>query len=66
MELTINPTVSYVSFAHEDYMNIFVIWADYCQCGCGYFQIFGTEDNNDNREVRIDILTRDESRHMYE
>ena len=63
MELTITPSISYVSFAHEDYMDIFVLCADYCPCGCGYFQIFGIYDNE---EVRIDILTRDETRHMYE
>lgn len=64
MELEIKPQVSYVSFAHEDYIDIFPICSRYCSCGCGYFQIFGVDE--DGNEVRIDILTRDETRHMYE
>ena len=64
MEGTIKANKSYIIFAHEFLeMEFSVFLVRECTCGCGYIQIFGF-DNGES--VRLDVITRDEARHMYE
>ena len=49
----------------EKYINddFFYIHGRKCNCGCGMVQVFGFDKYG---EVRIDIITRDNLRYMWE
>jgi len=67
MECTLKAKKSYVIFAHEfATMNFSVLFHRKCNCGCGYYQIFGFDEDRNSESIRLDVIMRDETRHMYE
>ena len=51
------------NFAVPHDFDIFI--HQWCGCGCGYYQAHGFY-GGDIEATRLDILTMDEARHMYE
>ena len=63
MKGTLKADRSYTAFSFDDFGDFDMLFWDKCGCGCGQFQLFGFDEKG---SVRIDIITNDQARHMYE
>ena len=63
MEGTLKADRSYTAFSFDDFTDFDMFLWDKCGCGCEQYQMFGFDEKGG---VRIDIITNDQARHMYE
>jgi len=63
MEGTLRANRSYTAFVFDNFDDVDVLLFDKCGCGCEQYQIFGFDEKG---TVRIDLITNDQARHMYE